>query len=77
MYETIEVGPKDYNKQTKTFCFEASEKDADGSGSHITLKNPKTNQIMTFEKFKIDWNEGDVAGWWFKNGEYKLLIIND
>ncbi len=79
--EEIEIQPKDYKKETKTFSFYMSDKDLGSAPRFIRLKNPKTKQVMDFEQYKKDWDgtHEDIYGYWYqtKDKNYKLLLIND
>lgn len=77
--EKINVEPRDYDKNTKTFCFESSDKDIGYPGYKVILRNSKTNKEVQFNFVKADTDGEDTYGWNYRSvcGNYSLLIIND
>jgi len=81
---SIQKNNVSFNKDRKTFTCEISEVGNNFFPSRyktVKLKNEKTGNFSTFNFWKIDYQgsmeDREIAGWWYKNDEYKLLIIND
>ncbi len=72
-----------WDTDRSNFTFEASEVRSFQPDNKIKLFNPKTGNVITFEKVKVDTdNEGEIQGWRYEavHGHTKpctLLAIND
>jgi len=70
-----------YDPKDKTFSMEISQTDLGSAPRILVIENPKTGKSMEFTMFKkdMDSTEEDIYGWWYKSkdGQYKVLLIND
>jgi len=83
-FETIIVTGDDYNKETKTFSFEASDKQCNIPSTFVYLQSAKTKTKIKFKFVKYDTDGEDIYGANYisvnkdaDGDNYKLLIIND
>ena len=77
---TITVISQDWDKETNTFSFYASDKRIDYPPGVVFLKSSKTGKELRFSLTKIDKDGSgeDIYGWnYVSSNGMKLLIIND